>query len=102
MTTVNYPSGSGGGDWLPVVIPTYVLVWLIVLGAVLVRKDFDPVTRLTWVLVVMFVPVAGIFLYFFLSPVQEPKTYSPPAKGEHSLSGTPWENDPGHTGPRAG
>jgi hypothetical protein len=97
MVSINYPSASGGGDWLPIVVPVYLLVWLGVLGAILIRKDFDPVTRLTWVLVVILVPVAGLLLYLFLAPARELKTHGQYRDGSNSLSGTPWENNPGHT-----
>jgi hypothetical protein len=97
MVTINYPSTSGGGDWLPFIVPIYLLVWVVVLGVILTRKDLDPVTRLTWVLVVILVPVAGILLYLFLSPAREFKCHGQYRDESDSLSGTPWENDPGHT-----
>jgi hypothetical protein len=101
MITINYPSASGSGDWLPVVVPVYILIWLVALGVILTRKDLDPVTRLTWILVVILVPVAGIFLYLFLGPAREVKTCGGHRDGSNSLSGTPWENNPGHTHQRS-
>jgi hypothetical protein len=77
----------------------YVFLWLFVLGAALLRSDLDPVTRLTWVLVILFVPLFGIVLYGLLAPE---RTTHPPGKIDPSnpLSGTPWETDPGHTNSR--
>jgi hypothetical protein len=85
-----------GGQGTPLLIlAAYGLIWLLVLGRVLTRGDFDPVTRLTWVVVVIFVPVVGVVLYGLLAPA----TYAPREPSQASpVAGTPWENDPGHTG----
>lgn len=47
------------------------LVWLYVLHCALSRSDLDPVTKLTWVLVVILVPVFGVV--FYLGIAIEPK-----------------------------
>jgi heme/copper-type cytochrome/quinol oxidase subunit 2 len=70
------------------------LVWLIVLAAILLRTDFDPITKLTWVIVVIFVPVFGLLFYWFLAPSRPEKEK---IDLSNQLSGTPWENNPGHT-----
>ncbi len=70
----------------------WTIVWLIVLATALTRDDLDPVTRLMWVVVLIFVPFFGVFLYAFVAPsrpdVMKRDTSRP-------LSGTPWENNPG-------
>jgi len=68
--------------------------WLSAIVTILIRKDFDPITRLTWVIVVIFVPIFGILFYAWLAPVLLSKRK---ATSLHSLSGTPWEHNPGHT-----
>jgi hypothetical protein len=90
---------SSSGDWLPYVLPAALIVWLLVLGTLLVRTDLDPVTKLMWVIVVIFVPIFGILFYWFLEPkavaafTRKEKKIDP----ANQLSGTPWEGDPGHT-----
>jgi hypothetical protein len=41
----------------------WLVISLVVLAGALSRKDIDPVTRLTWVLVIILVPVFGVVLY---------------------------------------
>jgi hypothetical protein len=104
MISINYPwnsvSTAGQGEVL-IFLAIYGLLWLLALGRVLTRADLDPVTRLTWVIVVIFVPVVGIFLYVLVAP----PAWSPrdPTRPDvvHPLAGTPWENDPGHTSGRS-
>jgi hypothetical protein len=48
----------------------WTLFWLVVLANALARKDFDPITRLTWALVIILVPFFGVLLYFVLAPKQ--------------------------------
>src|SRR3954468_11634088 len=61
----------------PYLLPTFLfwagvwmLVWVAVLANALARKDFDPITRLTWALVIILVPFFGVLLYFVLAPKQ--------------------------------
>jgi hypothetical protein len=57
----------------------WTLVWMIVLATVLTRKDFDPIARLTWALVVILVPFFGVVLYWVVAPRQpreKPKDYT--------------------------
>jgi hypothetical protein len=87
--------------WVPIISIIYLLIWFFLMVAVLTRDDLDPITRLTWVLVVGFLPVAGIILYFIASP-REPKWKDAPARPlssapEDNLKGTPWEQHPGFT-----
>ena len=70
----------------------WTVIWLFVLATVLSRKDLDSVTRLTWVVVLIFVPFFGVLIYAFSSPT--------PRKGKkidlnNDVAGTPWENNPG-------
>jgi hypothetical protein len=44
-----------------VVVSVWVIVWLLVFATALSRKDFEPITRLTWVLVMS----PFLELYFF-------------------------------------
>ncbi len=46
----------------------WLLVWLWTMWQALARTDLDPVTKLMWVLVVILVPIAGVFFYCFLAP----------------------------------
>jgi uncharacterized membrane protein YgcG len=78
-------------EWTIPYLVVYLLVWLFTLGAALVRWDMDVVTKLMWVIVILFVPLFGMVLYVALAP--RPRKIDP----SNSLSGTPWENDPGYT-----
>jgi len=49
----------------------WTIVWLLVLATALARKDLDPVTRLTWVLVIILVPFFGVLLYWLVAPASE-------------------------------
>jgi hypothetical protein len=93
VTPINFQVTQGSsGDWLMPVLIIYGLVWLVVLANLLQRRDFDPVTKLTWVIVVIFVPFFGILLYWGIALSMSKKF-----DAANQLSGTPWENDPGHT-----
>jgi hypothetical protein len=48
----------------------WTLLWVVVLANALARKDFDPVTRVTWVLVIILVPFFGVLLYWVIAPKQ--------------------------------
>ncbi len=88
--TFAYLADGSRGDWLPVVFCVWLTTWLVSLGHALKRSDFDPITRLTWVIVLIFVPFFGILLYWFVSPVapEQPRRRTSPLT---DLSGTPWE-----------
>jgi len=87
------PSGSYGGDWLPILLPILLVVWLGSLAIVLGRPDFDSITRLTWVIVLIFVPCFGIVLYWAIAPPVPRRIIDT----SNDRAGTPWENNPGHT-----
>ncbi len=87
------PNGSSSGDWLPFVLPVLLVLWLGSLALALGRSDFDPVTRLTWVIVLIFVPFFGIVLYWAIAPPVPRRTIDT----SNDRAGTPWENNPGHT-----
>jgi hypothetical protein len=96
MTPINIQLSNGSfGDWLVPALLIYSLVWLVVLASLLGRADFDPVTKLTWVVVVIFVPFVGILLYWAIAPSSPRWGWSPKEKIDPSnqLSGTPWENN---------
>jgi hypothetical protein len=101
MININYPWSSvtlaGQGPVL-IFLAVYGLLWLFVLGRVLTRADLDPVTRLTWVIVVIFVPVVGIAFYALIAPPGWSPADSARSGVANQVTGTPWENDPGHTG----
>jgi hypothetical protein len=104
MTPINIQlsSSSGSGDWLIPVLFIWSVVWLLVLATVLQRSDFDPITKLTWVIVVIFVPFFGVILFWAIAPSNpknSPREYSLGKKSSDpsQLSGTPWENDPGYS-----
>ncbi len=91
------PNGSYSGDWLPILLPAVFVVWLIVwllsLALALTRPDFDPITRLTWIVVLVSVPFFGLILYWAIAPQRPRRTIDT----SNDLAGTPWENNPGHT-----
>jgi hypothetical protein len=74
----------------------YLFFWLAVLGLLLARDDLEAVEKLMWVIVVIFVPLFGTVFYLTLSrrPVRSVRRKIDP---NNQLSGTPWENNPGHT-----
>jgi hypothetical protein len=64
----------------------WTIIWLMELADALSRKDFDPVTKLTWILVIILVPVFGVVFYWFIAPAPKiPLESSSPRKSE-SLS----------------
>ena len=86
--------GTGSGDWLPYVALGWLALWLWNLAVVLIRSDFDAITRLTWLIVLIFIPFFGVFLYWFIAPNARARIIDPPGS---QTSGTPWRNDPHHT-----
>jgi len=97
---INLPSTSGSGDWIIPLVLIGSVIWLCVLAAVLQRTDFDPITKLTWVIVVISVPVFGIILYLAIAPgnpKNSPREFSKKADQPGQVSGTPWENNPGYS-----
>jgi ribosomal protein L40E len=46
----------------------WIIVELVVLAGALSRKDLEPVTKLTWIVVIILVPVFGVFFYWFIAP----------------------------------
>jgi len=104
MITLNFPFNFISPEEILALGVLYLGLFLGVLGNLLTRRDLDPIVRLTWVVVLVFVPVAGVVFYFFFPT--DPRTASKKAKRSDSLAatdpanqlrGTPWENDPGHT-----
>jgi uncharacterized membrane protein YkvI len=94
--SIQFTGNSTSGNWLLPFLLIFGVIWLMVLAAVLQRKDFDAITRLTWVVVIIFVPFLGIILYWAIAPSSQ---WSPREKIDPSnqLSGTPWENNPAYT-----
>jgi hypothetical protein len=98
-----YQSADGSrGDRPMSIILFGTILWLSTLGHLLQRRDLDPVTKLTWVVVVIFVPLFGMVFYWFVS--KSKAEFSPQKRREldssPALSGTPWENNPGYTLPK--
>jgi hypothetical protein len=78
----------------------WIVVWLGFLYRILTRPDFDVMTRILWVIVVVFVPIFGVGLYLVAAPdaVGERRGAKRGAVNLASdVSGTPWETDSGHT-----
>lgn len=50
------------------VLVAWLVAWLVSFWSALSRPDFKPVTRLTWVLVLIFVPCVGLLFYWLLAP----------------------------------
>jgi hypothetical protein len=97
---IQFPSVDGRGDWLMPVLIVFSFIWLMTLGRVLSRREIDPITRLTWVVVVIFVPVFGMLLYWFIGPEFEAKKNPGALDGSAPPAGTPWERNPGYTLPK--
>ena len=76
----------------------WLVAWILTLGLILRRRDLDSVTKLTWVVTVIFVPVFGILLYFFLAPGEQWIPEAKKTNDDHDpLRGTPWKNNAGFT-----
>jgi heme/copper-type cytochrome/quinol oxidase subunit 2 len=98
LVPLNDPfAGGSQGDWLPIVLPIVLVFWLATLWSILHRADFDSVTRLTWVVVVIFVPVFGMVMYWCSNP---PARRAERSSNGSDLSGTPWENNPDYKLPK--
>ncbi len=81
----------------------YQIFWGWNLGRLLQRRDLDPVTKLTWVVVMIFVPFFGLVFYWYQVPDPVPErrgnrvfTGENPFPGGPDVRGTPWETNPGH------
>ena len=48
------------------------LIWLFALASVLERSDFDPMTKFTWVFVIVMTWVVGAILYLLIAPKAQP------------------------------
>jgi hypothetical protein len=72
------------------VLSVWGIVLLFTLAHPLERADLDPVTRLTWVLVLLLVPLFGIALYFALGN-RAPRL---DGRADSEVYGTPWASDP--------
>jgi predicted membrane channel-forming protein YqfA (hemolysin III family) len=76
------------------------LVWIVVLYCILTREDFDPVTKLLWTVVVIFVPFFGVVLYWIAAPASKFPVSGRSINLESDVSGTPWEGEPNFTRPK--
>ena len=77
----------------------YTLIYCATLAFLLNRRRFETNERILWFLVVTFAPVIGILLFIFVGeddriPARDAPKRSIPLS---DTSGTPWQNDPGHT-----
>ena len=86
--------GFDSFPWLPIVL--YGLVWLSVLYRILTRPDFDTLTTILWVVVVIFVPIFGVLLYWAASPTPS-IPFSRRIIPGSDVPGTPWADDPNYT-----
>lgn len=78
----------------------WIVVWLWFLFRILTREDFDVLTRILWVIVVVFVPIFGVGLYLEGAPDPAGRKSGAkrgPVNLASDVSGTPWETDSGHT-----
>lgn len=55
-----------------VLVAMAVLTWFYFLYTVLSYRKVDPVERLTWVIVLLALPVIGVFFYVFIQPFKIP------------------------------
>ncbi len=97
VPTFQSQTDGSRGDWLPIVLPILLVLWLATLWRILHRADFDSITRLTWVIVVIFVPFFGMVMYW--CSVAPPRR-APRSSDGSDLSGTPWENNPDYKLPK--
>jgi hypothetical protein len=77
----------------------YILIYCATLAYLLNRRRFGTNERILWFLVVTFAPVIGILMFILVSE-DDKIPASAAAKSRTPLSdttGTPWQNDPGHT-----
>jgi hypothetical protein len=94
VPTNQFQADGSRGDWLPVFLPIVLVLWLATLWRILHRADFDSITRLTWVVVVIFVPFFGMVMYWCSGVAGRRSSHG------SDLSGTPWENNPDYKLPR--
>ncbi len=77
----------------------YTLAYCATLAYLLNRRRFETNERILWFLVITFAPVIGILLFIFISEDDKiPARDAPKSRKPLSdTTGTPWQNDPGHT-----
>jgi ribosomal protein L40E len=72
----------------------WIIVQLVVLAGALSRKDLDAVTKLTWILVIILVPVFGVFFYWFIAPAPPWKLQNPSSpRGSGSVSEKDYQDE---------
>ena len=77
----------------------YALIYCATLAYLLNRRRFGTHERILWFLVITLAPVIGILLFFLISEDDKLPT-GHASKSRSPLSdttGTPWQNNPGHT-----
>lgn len=77
----------------------YILIYWVTLAYLLNRRRFGTHERILWFLVTTFAPVIGILLFFLISEDDKlPASHESPSRPPLSdTTGTPWQNNPGHT-----
>jgi drug/metabolite transporter (DMT)-like permease len=77
----------------------YALIYCATLAYLLKRRRFATHERILWFLVITFAPVIGILLFFLISEDDKiPASYAPQNRLPLSdTTGTPWQNNAGHT-----
>jgi ABC-type molybdate transport system permease subunit len=76
----------------------YILIYCVVLAYLLNRRRFGTHERILWFLVITLAPVIGMVLFMLIGeddkiPGNAPKISAPLS----DTTGTPWQNNPGHT-----
>ncbi|HEX7619537.1 MAG TPA: PLDc N-terminal domain-containing protein, partial [Verrucomicrobiae bacterium] len=66
----------------------WIIVELVVLAGALSRKDLEPVTKLTWIVVIILVPVFGVFFYWFIAPAPPWST-----RGSGTVAGNDYQDE---------
>jgi hypothetical protein len=74
----------------------WTVIFLVTLAHAMGRNDIDSIGRLTWVIVLIFVPFFGVLLYTLSG--RQPDLRRRGTSGS-DVSGTPWADDPGFTNP---
>lgn len=76
----------------------YILIYCTVLAYLLNRRRFGTNERILWFLVITLAPVIGIVLFMFISEDDRIPENAPKNSAVLSdTTGTPWQNNPGHT-----
>jgi magnesium-transporting ATPase (P-type) len=64
VATLAYTYGQG---FFTIALVVWIVVWLFVAGGVIRRRDLGIVGKLVWLVVILVIPLVGLFIYFLWS-----------------------------------